>query len=72
MAVQLKKWRVPPYRAEADPNMAGEMPWQLQYTLMCFAVALLAAIACTYLIEKPGARLGRRAFDRIARERKDS
>ena len=60
LAVQFKKWRIPPYLAEADPNQVGEQPWQLRYTLLCFAAALLVAVAVTYLIERPCARLGRR------------
>ena len=52
LAVQLKKWRIPPYTGDA-PNREGQMPWQLHYTIACFAAALLAAIAITYLVEKP-------------------
>ena len=36
------------------------MPWQLHYTLLCFAAALVAAALVTYLVEKPAARLVRR------------
>ena len=32
------------------------MPWQLHYTLICFAAALIVAVAMTYLVEKPAAR----------------
>ena len=60
LAVQLKNLRIPPYAAEANPNMAGEMPWQLHYTVLCFIVALIVATALTYLVEKPGAKIGRR------------
>lgn len=60
LAVKLKEWRIPPYLAASDPNQAGEMPWQLHYTLICFAAALLAAVAATYLVEKPAARCGQR------------
>ena len=59
LAVKLKQWRVPPYLAEADPNQAGEMPWQLHYTLLCFAAALVLAALITFLVEKPCARRGR-------------
>ncbi len=62
LAVKLKELRIPPYLAESNPNQAGEMPWQLHYTLLCFAAALLVATVVTYLVEKPCARLlnGRR------------
>ena len=62
LAVKLKEWRLPPYLAEASPNQAGEMPWQLNYTLLCFAAALLAALAVTWLVEKPAANWGKRKF----------
>ena len=39
------------------PNMAGEQPWQNQYTLAAFGISLLLAILVTYAIEKPAARL---------------
>lgn len=56
LAVRLKAWRIPPYLAAADPNQAGEMPWQLHYTLVCFAAALALATLVTYLVERPAAR----------------
>lgn len=55
LAVQLKKWRIPPYAGE-NPNQAGLQPWQNQYSLCCFAAALLLALLITYLVEKPCAR----------------
>lgn len=69
LAVQLKVWRVPPYAAESEPNMAGEMPWQLHYTLLCFAAALALAILVTYAVEKPCAKLGRRLLEKYAARR---
>ena len=61
LAVKLKQWRIPPYLAESNPNQAGEMPWQLHYTLLCFAAALALAVLLTFLVEKPaGKRLDRR------------
>ena len=55
LAVKLKAWRIPQYAAESNPNMEGEMPWQLNYSLLCFAFAFLVAVAITYLLEKPAA-----------------
>ena len=66
LAVRLKQWRIPPYLSFADPNQAGEMPWQLHYTLLCFLAALLAAALVTYLVERPCARLGKRLLERRA------
>lgn len=48
----LKKVHIPPYSAEL-PQMAGEMPWQSQYTYLCFILAFAVAAAVTYLVEKP-------------------
>lgn len=64
LAVRLKAWRIPPYLAEANPNQVGEMPWQMQYTAVCFLGALAVAILLTYLVEKPCARLARKWIDR--------
>ena len=64
LAVKLKELRIPPYLAEENPNQAGEMPWQLHYTLLCFPVALAFATLMTYLVEKPGAKLGRKLLEK--------
>lgn len=63
LAVQLKKWRIPYYEGE-NPNRAGLQPWQNNYTLCCWAAALLTAVAITYLVEKPCARWIKRRFSR--------
>ena len=55
LAVWLKKWRIPVYTGD-QPNIDGQQPWQNRYTLICFAAALLAAAALTYLVEKPCAK----------------
>ena len=60
LAVKLKEWRIPAYSSPENPNVAGEMPWQLHYTLLCFAAALLVAGIITYAVEKPCAKAGRK------------
>jgi len=55
LAVQLKKLRIPAYTG-STPNQDGQMPWQMHYTLLCFAVALSIAALITYLVEKPCAK----------------
>ena len=65
LAVRLKQWRIPAYQAAENPNMAGEMPWQLHYTLLCFFAALALAVLVTYLVEKPGAKYGRKLYDKM-------
>ena len=55
LAVQLKRWHIPPYVSET-PNTAGEMPWQMQYTWLCFGLGLALAAALTFLVEKPAAK----------------
>lgn len=59
LAVKLKAWRIPAY-TNPDPNMAGERPWQVQYTFLCFFAALAVSILITYLVEKPCAKRGRK------------
>lgn len=55
LALRLKDWHIPAYVNDL-PNQAGEQPWQSQYTLLCFAAALVLAAAITYLFEKPLAK----------------
>lgn len=55
LAVKLKEWRIPHYEGE-NPNFSGVMPWQLHYTIWCFAGALVLSLAITYLVEKPCSR----------------
>jgi peptidoglycan/LPS O-acetylase OafA/YrhL len=55
LTLRLKDWHIPAYVNDL-PNQAGEQPWQSQYTLLCFAAALVLAAAITYLFEKPLAK----------------
>ena len=62
--VHMKRIGFPP--SESDmPNMAGEQPWQTQYTLLSFGISLLLAILITYGIEKPAGRLIDRLRDKM-------
>ena len=57
LAVWLKEWKIPQYISKIPPNQAGEQPWQTQYTLLCFGLAVLLASALTFGLEKPAASL---------------
>ena len=46
------------------PNQVNDAVWQGQYVWLVTGVSLVMAVAVTYLIEKPGARL----FDRIRKK----
>lgn len=63
LAVHLKRLGIP-YSGYELPNQAGDRPWQYQYTLLCFGLSLVLAVLVTYLIEKPGARLLKRLFEK--------
>ena len=63
--LKLKAWRIPyypdaPEGAAAWPQSAGGEPWhfawQVKYTVLFWACALLLAAFFTYLIEKPTAK----------------
>ena len=63
--LKLKAWRIPyypdaPEGAAAWPQSAGGEPWhfawQVKYTVLFWAFALLLAAFFTYLIEKPTAK----------------
>ena len=57
LAVQLKwRWHIPAWSGELPPNQTGDRAWQWRYTLVIHLAAFGAAIACTYLIERPCAR----------------
>lgn len=67
IAVHLKRVGFPPSVSET-PNMATggpEKPWVYQYTALCFGLSILTAIALTFLVEKPGAWLLRKGFDKL-------
>ncbi len=53
LACRLKEWRIPPYLAAENPNMAYEQPWQTRYTLVCFLGVAALSILLTYAWEKP-------------------
>ena len=55
VTVHLKRLGIP--RAESeDPNMAGELPWQMKYTWLCFGISVALAVIVTYAVERPVAR----------------
>jgi len=69
LAVHLKRLGIP--HSEYDlPNQMGDRPWQYQYTFLCFALSLLVAVLATYLVEKPGAKLLKRLFEKRDERRK--
>ena len=52
VTVHLKRLGIP--RAESEnPNMAGELPWQMKYTWLCFGISLALAVIVTYAVERP-------------------
>ena len=55
LAVHMRRIGFPASASEM-PNMAGEQPWQTQYTLLAFGLSLVAAVLVTYLIEKPAGK----------------
>ena len=72
IAVHLKRIEFPPAQNYPYPNMAPggpEEPWVFQYTFWCFGLSLLAAIAITFLVEKPGAWALRKGFRWVEQRR---
>lgn len=66
VAVHLKRLRIPPSVSDT-PHMNGERAWQYPYLALCFGLSVLLAALITLLIERPGAKLLRKLFDRLAR-----
>lgn len=55
IAVWLITYKVIPSAYE-NPNWEGDPVWQMQYTLACFGLSILAAAVLTYGFERPVAR----------------
>lgn len=56
IAAQLKKHHIPNWTGDQEPNMIGDKEWMWKYFLLCWGLALLAAVVATYCIEKPCAK----------------
>ncbi len=56
IAFKLKAARIPYYGGDTPPNMLGDMVWSRKYMALCIVLAFVAAVAGTYLIEKPAAK----------------
>ena len=63
LAVHLKRIGFPPSVSDT-PNMAGEQPWQTQYTWAAFGFSLILAVLITFLVEKPAGKLLQKLYDR--------
>ena len=67
--MELERWLLEWEQIRKYPNeLSRYNDWKSQYSWLCAAVSLVMAIAVTYLVEKPGAKL----FDRIRDRRKSS
>jgi peptidoglycan/LPS O-acetylase OafA/YrhL len=56
IAVKLKEYRIPYWAGDTPPNQTGDSVWQWKYQILCILVSALAAIATTYLVERPIAK----------------
>ena len=70
IAVKLKEFRIPNWSGDELPNMTGDVKWQWQYTILCFALSLVVAIAMTYLVELPAAKVIKKWYQK-KREKKE-
>ena len=70
IAVKLKEFRIPNWSGDELPNMTGDVKWQWQYTILCFVLSLVVAIAMTYLVELPAAKLIKKWYQK-KREKKE-
>lgn len=64
LSVKLKEFHIPTYPkgVQTLPQAAGDVGWQIGYTVMCFAASIALAAAITYGFEKPIARWGQKKF----------
>ncbi len=57
IAVKLKEFRIPDWEGDELPNMTGDVTWQWQYMILCVVLSFAAAVAMTYLVERPAAKI---------------
>ena len=62
LAVRLRELKFVPSSSET-PWSASDLHWQISFTLICFALAIILSALITYLFEKPIARAFRRKMD---------
>ena len=62
LAVWFLQLRIIPSEYE-NPNYAGDHPWQLAFTALCFLGALAVSTMLTYGVEKPAARALQKRWD---------
>ena len=62
LAVWFLRLRIIPSEYE-NPNYAGDHPWQLAFTALCFLGALAVSTVLTYGFEKPAARALQKRWD---------
>ncbi|HIT01031.1 MAG TPA: acyltransferase [Candidatus Faecaligallichristensenella faecipullorum] len=63
LAARFVEWGIPPSIYE-DPKQAGDLAWQMGYTVLCFGAALAAAWIMTRFLERPAAEWARRMRSR--------
>ena len=63
IAVKLRELKLIPSASET-PWSAPDLHWQVSFTLICFALAIILSSLITYLFEKPIARILRRKMDK--------
>ena len=58
VAIRLKAWKIPYWECESGyPQQDAGAEWQWKYTILCWLVSIIIAIAVTYLVEIPLHRL---------------
>ena len=57
ISVKLKQFRIPYWEGDTPPNQLGDKPWMWKYLILCIVVSFVVAVAMTYLVEKPLAKL---------------
>ena len=57
IAVKLKEFRIPYWEGDVPPNQLGDKVWMWRYQTLCIIVSFVVAVAVTYFIERPMARI---------------
>ena len=69
MAVKFREWNIP-WSALEFPNREGDTAWQIKYTILCFAAALVFAAVVYYVYERPADRILTKLNRRILQKTK--
>ena len=68
ISVKLKEFRIPYWEGDTPPNQLGDTVWMWKYLLLCIFLSFVVAVAMTYFVEKPLAKLIMRKYEKTVKK----